>query len=723
MSIISTVKKLFAGEKQLTPITTEVAASSLLSQLASFTNTVANPDLVLKYESGGRGYDLYLEMPAKDPGLASLIESRVRTAASKDWSINPFDESEPAKEQAEFADKMFDQIPDLTNIFQKILMADWLGYSVSELIWEIDLDGTIVLTDIRNRLNKNFAFGQQGQLMRRQSASSYEYIDAEPGKFVVAQYNTIGENPYGTGLARSCYWYWWFKREVMSMWLIGTEKFAAPTLIGKYPAGLSESDKEAFSDALASLMTNTSLAISGDVADIRLLEAVRQSGSPYELIVSYCDDQMARLIVGQTLTSSVGANGGNRALGQVHADVKDDITQGDCETLTTLINNQIIKYIIDFNFGEQIGYPKFVSHYEPAKDLTSMAVWLTQLVAMGLDTIPKNWIHEQFTIPLPVDGEDVLTKPAAPVFPGFGQEPNNATPIDKPVQPDNSDNKETPSEEKQKQQLAVMAHDHECTWTFAEDAEKYLPGLPPISDPLPGAKRAKQPALKITRYQIGSTVKLRSQFENQLRRIYNGFAGALISEFGQDPERMYLVMDDLIANKFAKELAQPLTAATERTIRMAARELAQQLGSKFNDQVFRDISREYLRVHAYDRGVVTDMAKTLRETLSGQIDNVIDQGGELGEMMASLRSQFDTMADYKIKQIAVTETRAAANFAVLEMGKRSGMDLEAYFITDPASCPICQEWASRNPYPLQMAQDMNLPHVNCGDFWCMTRKA
>jgi hypothetical protein len=48
--------------------------------------------------------------------------------------------------------------------------------------------------------------------------------------------------------------------------------------------------------------------------------------------------------------------------------------------------------------------------------------------------------------------------------------------------------------------------------------------------------------------------------------------------------------------------------------------------------------------------------------------------------------------------------------------------MEAYFITDPDSCDICQEWASNNPYSYDAAQSMGLPHINCNDQWSFALK-
>ncbi|MFR3751468.1 MAG: DUF935 family protein [Enterocloster sp.] len=63
--------------------------------------------------------------------------------------------------------------------------------------------------------------------------------------------------------------------------------------------------------------------------DIRFIESNKQSSVDiYERLARFCDEQMSKAIVGQTLTSD---SGGSYAQSKTHNDVRKDLTEADCK--------------------------------------------------------------------------------------------------------------------------------------------------------------------------------------------------------------------------------------------------------------------------------------------------------------------------------------------------------------------------------------------------------
>jgi hypothetical protein len=152
-----------------------------------------------------------------------------------------------------------------------------------------------------------------------------------------------------------------------------------------------------------------------------------------------------------------------------------------------------------------------------------------------------------------------------------------------------------------------------------------------------------------------------------------------------------------------------------------AKNIAQKFGATLADQSFHDLANQYMMNRFYQKGTIEGIADTFRDLLRGSIQ---DWGSEainydIGKMKTLLKDTFKDMADWKAKQIAKTEIREAANYASFEVIDKAGLSasMEAYFLTDPQSCDICQEWASRNPYSMQEARALGLPHINCDDQW------
>lgn len=747
------------GTKTPVPDTMERMSTASFKALSKYMEGVPNPDKVLQYESNGEGYQLYLDMPKKDPDLAGMIRDRSLKVAAKTWEVLPFDESDESEEIAQFCDEVLRRIPSFTDVKQKMAKTFWMGFSVAEVIWQISETGYITILDIRDRHQNRFRVKNDGNLQYRESAGSQKWLDLPPNKFLRLSYATDGENPYGTPTAQSCYLYWWGKLDAgIKNWLIASEKFAMPTVHGKHDGSLTTEEKANLDAALETVMADSYIRTSKNV-EITLLEAMRNVSVPYQTLCSTMNQSLARSILGQTLTSSEGQNG-TQALGKVHADVADDILQSDAEMIMGAIQ-QAVNWMVDFNFPTAAGYPIFVIKYEPEKDRAAMIDLFTKAANAGVP-VPIAHVQEQLNLPTPVDGEPILES-SKPVMPDAQGNPDGNS-GDEQLSFKGSASSivevakffSAMSQEKDKTIAKLISGEHttlaltsttegdglkqhlqssESALNLKEDPSRFLPGLPPISE-VEGQPKAVQPDAKLKRYNIGSIATIQNRSRAELRKIYNGFVRAILSEFGQLPggataaaqtENMMQVIDDFILSDLKPNLQTPISSVNRTAIRSAAREMASQLGAQFNSSAYESMVTQYLRVHAFEatafipRATIIDgIVADTRLRFAAKVSEAIQSGGDLDEIVRWLKAELPQLADWKATQIAITEARTAANWAVLESGIRSGKDLEAWFITDPESCIVCQTWASMNPYNIRVAQAKGTPHPNCNDFFMLT---
>ena len=179
-----------------------------------------------------------------------------------------------------------------------------------------------------------------------------------------------------------------------------------PLRLGKYSAAASKEDKEALAEAIINLGTDAA-GIIPDSANIEFIESNKTTSAEiYENLARYCDEQISKAIVGQTLTADTG--GGSYAQGKVHADVRRDLTIADAQSLAETITESIVRPLVLYNFGPDVGYPVFQFDCKDPEDLKqTVDIYKILSVDMGL-AIPKDHLYSKFAIPEPEEGEAVL---------------------------------------------------------------------------------------------------------------------------------------------------------------------------------------------------------------------------------------------------------------------------------------------------------------------------
>ncbi len=138
------------------------------------------------------------------------------------------------------------------------------------------------------------------------------------------------------------------------------ELFGAPMRVGRFGPGAKADDIAALEAALDKLGVDAWAAIPENMK-IEFVAAgpgAAAGGATYEKLVSLCDRQLSIGILGQTLTTTEGASG-SRALGDVHADVRFDLLESDCEELAETLNEGLVAPLVAFNLGAGVELPRF----------------------------------------------------------------------------------------------------------------------------------------------------------------------------------------------------------------------------------------------------------------------------------------------------------------------------------------------------------------------------
>ena len=142
---------------------------------------------------------------------------------------------------------------------------------------------------------------------------------------------------------------------------------------------------------------------------VKFIEAQRTGAiGNYEMLCSFMNQEITKVILGQTLTTETGHSGrgssGGKAAASIHEDVRQDYIKADADMLSNQLNAQLIRWIVDYNFFEVKKYPKLWIRTSQDKDLKPLADRDAVLQKMGLK-IPDSYLYETYGIPQPRTGD------------------------------------------------------------------------------------------------------------------------------------------------------------------------------------------------------------------------------------------------------------------------------------------------------------------------------
>jgi phage gp29-like protein len=200
------------------------------------------------------------------------------------------------------------------------------------------------------------------------------------------------------------------KNYAMKDWAAFNEVFGMPLRLGKYDPMASPADREALIQAIRNLGSDAAGVISKNT-EIEFVEATsRLSGNsnPYQVLAEFCNREMSKAILGQTLTTDTTGTTGTYAAARVHSQVRRDLVQADAQALAQTLREQLLRPLVGFNFGWDKPVPWFRFRYEEEEDLKTLSEVYTNLAKIG---VPLSWEHvaERFGIPLPQKGEQLIS--------------------------------------------------------------------------------------------------------------------------------------------------------------------------------------------------------------------------------------------------------------------------------------------------------------------------
>lgn len=421
MGFIDKVKNLLKGN-ETEPTQTDdaevIATGRVLDDHPSAKITPSKLKQILEDAENGdiqAQHQLFMDIEEQDSSIAANMMTRKRSVLTLDWRIVEPRNATPAEEklQAEI-DELFYQYPNLEDLFVDLMDAVGHGFSALEIQWA-QVNGKWVPKGFKPCPQSWFKLDKDDSLLLRTPANQMGE-PLRPFGWVVHRHKSRSTQLARDGLYRTLAWLYMYKHYSVRDFAEFLELYGMPIRIGKYGAGATNAEKRTLLRALAEIGHNAA-GIMPESMQIELhnvANAGAASGNnPFLQMVDWCEKSIARLILGQTLTSGADGKSSTNALGNVHNEVRRDLMISDAKQIAQTITQQIILPYLQINVDPNIAphrVPYFEFDTKEYEDLSVFADAIPKLTGIGVQ-ISESWVRDKLGIPEPQEGELILSTP------------------------------------------------------------------------------------------------------------------------------------------------------------------------------------------------------------------------------------------------------------------------------------------------------------------------
>jgi len=416
------------------PETREIATASIRDRWSSYPSRGLTPSrLATIFYAADAGdlrsqAELFEEMEEKDPHLMSVMGTRRLAVLGLENQVKDASDAPEDKKIGEAVREWLEQMK-LKALFTHLLGAVGHGYAAAEFKWATDKNQWVIAGfNLIHPKNITFMNSLTPLVITEDNTAG-----VEPQPFQLIYHRHLARSGHDTrnGVLRVCGWMYLFKNYALKDWAAFNEIFGMPLRLGKYEPSASPADREALRQAIINLGTDAAGIISKST-EIEFVEATsRLSGTtnPYQVFASFCNREMSKAVLGQTLTTDTEGSTGTYSAGKVQAEVRDDLLEADAEALAETIREQVIRPLVGFNFGWDKPIPGFSLQMPDSPDLKLDSEVCKNLDEMGVP-IPLSHIYDHFGIPEPQGDEPTTAsiKPAQPQQPPGPSGPDDENP-------------------------------------------------------------------------------------------------------------------------------------------------------------------------------------------------------------------------------------------------------------------------------------------------------
>ncbi|MDF1583884.1 MAG: DUF935 domain-containing protein [Methyloprofundus sp.] len=355
---------------------------------------------------------LFQDMEEKDGHIQAEMHKRKMAVIGLDWSlIPPHNASEAERAATALLEARIRDMLDVEDMLFDALDAIGHGYSCLELEWKQDNIGWF--PEVHHRIPSWFTIDpQHPNHLRLRSPGNLYGDELRDLGWLVHEHKSRSGHLVRTGLHRALAWPYLFKNYSVRDLAEFLEIYGLPIRIGKYAPGASDAEKRTLMQAVMGIGHNAGGIIPQSMQMDFITSAAAGGSDPFKAMIDWCEATQSKVILGGTLTSSIGSNG-NRSLGEVHNEVRLDIRNSDARQLATTLSGYLVYPVAMLNglFADN-RCPTWQFDTQEVDDLAQYADALPKLALAGMQ-IPLSYIHDKLRIPAAENNEPVLRGAAA----------------------------------------------------------------------------------------------------------------------------------------------------------------------------------------------------------------------------------------------------------------------------------------------------------------------
>lgn len=336
--------------------------------------------------------DVYEKM-LTDGQVRAAVELIKLSATSKGFTVTGDDEE--TRKSADFILENFESIQgNMEDNIKEICTAIVYGYSCTEKVFEYD-NGAIKLKKLKT-LNPNQV------AVKTDKFGDIEYVEQRIGsktikipreKIMWYAFDKQFGNQYGQSALRPVYKHWITKDRLYRFANIAYERYGTPLLVG---TTTDANDVGKMNKILSRINSMTSLSISGGDK----VEAIQMTNADFIGYIEHHDRKiMESMLVPPMLLGLSRGQSGSYALSGNQFDVFMIRLESIQRNVKALIEEEIIRPLVDLNFPNTKRYPSFQFKPLADKDTEKLAKVFDMMINAGVVAPSEDWIREELGMP------------------------------------------------------------------------------------------------------------------------------------------------------------------------------------------------------------------------------------------------------------------------------------------------------------------------------------
>jgi phage gp29-like protein len=353
------------------------------------------------------------DMRRGDGAVRAVLSAIKAPILSAEWNIWTEDSSPKGQEIRGFVEaNVFHMERDFKEFLRESLTYIDFGHSAWELIWEIR-DGRICLKDLAPRIQSSilywemFTTKQPGitQILRTNNISAGNNMREIPmDKLFVLTNEKEGDDITGQSILRAAYIHWKHKRTLYLIAGIAADRYGVgvPTLYLP-EMGYDDAEKNSAVEMLKNLRSNEQSYMvmpNGFKAEI-LTPNGNGVGEGLNTMIEHHNRMICMTVLAQFL--NLGTEGvGSLALSNDQSSFFLKHVEGIIHYFRSQFNTQIIRKLVDLNYGKQATYPELRNSTISEKNLLEFSQMIKNFIDAGVittDTDLQQWIRQTVKAP------------------------------------------------------------------------------------------------------------------------------------------------------------------------------------------------------------------------------------------------------------------------------------------------------------------------------------